>query len=71
MHRKNIGRPRHRLGGSSQALPIKMAELVQGQLREVGIFLEIKQTDTAALFAIMNEGSQQMIFGRRAVFCTG
>jgi peptide/nickel transport system substrate-binding protein len=54
------------VSSSIQALPIKMAELVQGQLREVGIFLEIKQTDTAALFALMNEGSQQMIFGRRA-----
>ena len=53
------------VSSSIQALPIKMAELVQAQLRDVGIFLEIRQTDTAALFAIMNEGSQQIIYGRR------
>jgi peptide/nickel transport system substrate-binding protein len=54
------------VSSSIQALPIKMAELVQAQLRDVGIFMEIKQTDTAALFSIMTEGSQQIIFGRRA-----
>jgi peptide/nickel transport system substrate-binding protein len=49
-----------------QTLPIKLAELLQAQFREVGIHLNIKQYDTAGLFAAMNEGQQQMIYGRRA-----
>jgi peptide/nickel transport system substrate-binding protein len=54
------------ISASIQALPIKMAEVVQAQLREIGVFMEIRQTDTAALFALMNEGTQSIIFGRRA-----
>ncbi len=54
------------VSASIQTLPIKVAEVVQAQLREVGIFLVIKQTDTAALFAILRAGSQQMVLGWRA-----
>ena len=53
------------VSASIQALPVKVAELVQAQLREVGILLTIKQTDTAALFAILRQGSQQMVLGWR------
>jgi peptide/nickel transport system substrate-binding protein len=49
-----------------QTLPVKLAELVQAQLREVGILLNIQQVDTAALFAIMREGRQQIVLGWRA-----
>ena len=54
------------VSASIQALPVKVAELVQAQLREVGILLTIKQTDTAGLFAILRQGSQQMVLGWRA-----
>ncbi len=54
------------VSASIQTLPIKLAELLQAQFREVGIHLNIKQYDTAAIFAALNEGSQQMIYGRRA-----
>ena len=53
------------VSASIQTLPVKVAELVQAQLREVGILLNIKQTDTAALFAILRQGSQQMVLGWR------
>ena len=53
------------VSSSIQALPAKVAEMVQAQLREVGILLNIKQTDTAALFALLRQGSQQMVLGWR------
>ena len=51
---------------SIQSLPVKVAEMIQAQLREVGILLSIKQTDTAALFALLRQGAQQMVLGWRA-----
>jgi peptide/nickel transport system substrate-binding protein len=53
------------VAASIQTLPVKVAELIQARLREVGILLNIKQTDTATLFAIMRQGSQQMVLGWR------
>ena len=50
---------------SIQTLPAKVAELVQAQLRELGIRLTIMQTDTATLFAMMRQGNQQMVLGWR------
>jgi peptide/nickel transport system substrate-binding protein len=43
-----------------------VAELIQAQLAEVGVLLNIKQTDTASLFAILRQASQQMVLGWRA-----
>jgi peptide/nickel transport system substrate-binding protein len=54
------------VSASIQTLPAKVAEVVQAQLGEVGVLLNIKQTDTAALFAILRQASQQMILGSRA-----
>jgi peptide/nickel transport system substrate-binding protein len=54
------------VSASIQALPLKVAELVQAQLREAGILLTIKQTDTAALFALLRQGGQQMVLGWRS-----
>ena len=54
------------VSASIQTLPAKVAELVQAQLAEVGVRLSIKQTDTASLFAILRQASQQMVLGWRA-----
>jgi peptide/nickel transport system substrate-binding protein len=54
------------VSASIQTLPAKVAELVQAQLGEVGIVLHIKQTDTAGLFALLRQASQQMVLGWRA-----
>lgn len=45
-----------------QALPIKVSEIVQAQLREVGILFTPKQFDTAALFQTLLEGSEMMTY---------
>jgi peptide/nickel transport system substrate-binding protein len=55
----------HIVRASVQSLPLKVAEVLQAQLREVGIHLQIAQNDTAGLFAILNQGSQQMVLGWR------
>lgn len=55
----------HVVGTAIQALPTKVAELIQAQLRAVGIALHIKQTDTATLFALLREGAQQVVLGWR------
>jgi peptide/nickel transport system substrate-binding protein len=56
----------HVVGASVQALPVKVAELVQAQLREVGILLAIRQMDPASLFALLRQGGQQMVLGWRS-----
>ncbi len=51
---------------SIQTLPTKVAELLQAQLADVGVLLNIKQMDTAGIFAVLRQGSQQMMLGWRA-----
>jgi len=53
------------VGTPIQTLPAKVAELVQAQLRDVGITLSIKQMDTASLFALLRQGGHQMVLGWR------
>lgn len=50
------------VSSSIQTLPIKWAELLQAQLREVGILFTPKQFDTAALFQTLTEGSEMVTF---------
>ena len=45
-----------------QALPIKVCEIVQAQLREIGIQFTPKQFDTAALFQTLLEASEMMTY---------
>ena len=54
------------VSASIQTLPTKVAELVQAQLGDVGVLLNIKQMDTAAIFAVLRQASQQMALGWRA-----
>ena len=44
-----------------QAMPIKNMEVVQAQLRTVGMQMDIKQWDTAPLFAALVEGSETSV----------
>src|SRR5262249_31303435 len=50
------------VSASIQALPIKMAELVQAELKDVGITFTPKQFDTAALFQELLAASEMMTY---------
>jgi peptide/nickel transport system substrate-binding protein len=63
-HRLEI--PINVVSASIQTLPTKVAELVQAQLAELGIRLQIRQTDTAAIFALLRQAGQHMMLGWRA-----
>jgi peptide/nickel transport system substrate-binding protein len=58
--------PIHIVSASVQTLPGKVAELIQAQLGEVGVLLQIKQMDTAAIFALLRQAGQHMVLGWRA-----
>jgi peptide/nickel transport system substrate-binding protein len=55
----------HIVSTTIQALPAKVAEVIQAQLRDVGMTLSIKQMDTASLFALLRQGGQQIVLGWR------